>query len=51
MHFYGIWSHFEAFRGGYNNLGGGNFIFKNNIFLRGALTTFSAGKRGGAAFF
>jgi hypothetical protein len=27
MHFYGIWSHFKAFRGAYSNLGG-HFLLK-----------------------
>jgi hypothetical protein len=40
MHFYGIWSHFEAFRGGLNKLGG-SFSKKSLL----------GGKEGWAPFF
>jgi hypothetical protein len=47
MHFYGIWSHFEALE--VDKITWGVIFFLN--LKRGALTAFSVGKRDEAPFF
>jgi hypothetical protein len=51
MHFYGIWSHFEAFRGGLNNLGSFSKKKYMYIFERGVADGLFGKKEGRAALF